>query len=118
MWLLFVLAAVLAIAGLSAGCALALHLIKPEWSESKRTLISAAVAGILPMSIVFGGFFAEAEVSGDDFMLGLGALVLMQVMVLTICALPPAWWTTNKLSKEPDALPALPESEDAPLIEG
>lgn len=118
MWLLYVLAAVALVAGLSAGSALALYLIAPGWSERKRTLISAAIAGILPMTIVFGGFLSEAAPVDDDFMLGLTALLVIQLLVLTICALPPAWWTTSKLGQGKTDAPALPDSDDTPLIEG
>lgn len=117
MWLLYVLAGIALIAGLSAGSALGLHLLKPDWSERKRTLVSAAIAAFLPMGIAFGGFFSEVSAFDDEFMLGLAALVVIQLLVLTICALPPAWWTTSKLSGGQPA-PALPEAEDPHLIEG
>lgn len=118
MWLLWVLIALLLVAAMSGGLALGLHLVAPQMNETKRILIASGVAAALPMSIAFGGFLSEVDTADSEFFLGFAALVTSFFMVLSICCLPPAWFTTTRLAKGGGNGPALPDAEEPQLIEG
>ena len=79
MWVAWIFIVLAVIAALSAGMALGLHLLKPDWSERRRVLWSGTIAALLPMSVAFGGFFYGAEDvlsgGGEDFVIGLMALL-------------------------------------------
>ncbi|WAT18095.1 hypothetical protein OZN62_00530 [Aurantiacibacter sp. MUD11] len=117
MWVLWVVLAIIVLAAMSGGLSLGLHLLAPHWSERRRILTASAVTAVLPMIIVFGGFFQEADVGQDDFFLSLAALTLLFFVILSVCALPPAWWTTTRLGRG-DSKPVVIEHDEPELIEG
>jgi hypothetical protein len=121
MWVAWIFIVLAVIAALSAGMALGLHLLKPDWSERRRVLWSGTIAALLPMSVAFGGFFYGAEDvlsgGGEDFVIGLMALLALQVMLWAIICLPPAWLVTSRLSTGHSA-PALGAPEDPDLLAG
>ncbi|MFB0611174.1 hypothetical protein [Aurantiacibacter poecillastricola] len=118
MWILWVLLAILLIAAMSGGLALGMHLLFPRMAERARILWAAGLAAFLPMSLAFGGFFLEAEIAQDDFLLSLVALVLLSFLILSVCCLPPAWWATTRLGRgTKEAAPQI-DSDDPELIEG
>ena len=117
-WIVWTLLGITLLAAMAAGLALSLHLLKPEWSERKRTLTAAGIAAFLPGAIAFGGFFSDAP-SGDEFLLGFGALLVAQLLAFSTCALPPAFWATRKLSATgEDEHRALPYADEPQAIEG
>ncbi len=122
MWFVIpMLIGLLLIAAFSGGLALCLHLLKPGMAKRVRTLLAGGLAGFLPMSIAFGGFFSQAAEmradGNDEFMLGLLALVVFQVVLWAVFALPAAWWVTEKLDRS--AAPNLIETDEETLaIEG
>lgn len=117
MWLLWVLLAITLIAAMSGGLALGMHLLFPRMAERARILWASGLAAFLPMSLAFGGFFLEANVSDDDFFISTLALVTITFVILSVCCLPPAWWTTTRLGRDKDNTPQV-ESDDPELIEG
>lgn len=117
MWVLWVLLAILLIAGMSAGLALGMHLLFPRMAERARILWASGLSAFLPMSLAFGGFFLEAEIADDEFFLSVLALVLISFVILSVCCLPPAWWATTRLGRGKDKRPEL-ESDEPELIEG
>ena len=121
MWVAWIFIVLAVIAALSAGMALGLHLLKPDWSERRRVLWSGTIAALLPMSVAFGGFFYGAEDvlsgGGEDFVIGLMALVALQVMLWAIICLPPAWFVTSRLSPK-DRIPELPSFDAPELLTG
>ncbi|WP_338244398.1 hypothetical protein [Aurantiacibacter hainanensis] len=117
MWVLWVLLAIGLIAGMSAGLALGLHLLMPRIAERARILWASGLAAFLPVSLIFGGFFLEAEVADDDFYLSVLALVMLSFVILSVCCLPPAWWATTRLGRGRTDTPEL-ESDEPELIEG
>lgn len=117
MWLLWVVLGIALIAGMSAGLALGMHLLFPRMTERARILWATGLAAFLPMSLAFGGFFMEANVSGDDFWISTIALVLLSVLILSVCCLPPAYWATTSLARDKVMTPELDATEPE-LIEG
>ncbi len=117
MWLLWVVLAIALIAGMSAGLALGMHLLFPRVTERARILWASGLAAFLPMSLAFGGFFMEANVSGDDFWISTMALVLLSFLILSVCCLPAAYWATTGLARGNDTVPEI-DSDDPELIEG
>ncbi|WP_120078353.1 hypothetical protein [Aurantiacibacter odishensis] len=117
MWLLWVLLTIFLIAGMSAGLALGMHLLFPRMAERARIIWAAGLAAFLPMSLAFGGFFLEANVAEDEFLLSVVALVLLTFVILSVCCLPPAWYATTRLGRGKETVPEI--ENDAPeLIEG
>lgn len=115
-WIVWAVLAIALIAAMSAGLALGLHLLKPGWSANRRALVAAGIAAFLPGSLAFGGFFSDGP-TGDEALLGFIALLVAQLAIFSICALPPAWWTSARLAGR-GAAPLLP-ADDAPRpIEG
>ena len=117
MWFLWVLLTIFLIAGMSGGLALGMHLLFPRMAERARIMWAAGIATFLPMSLAFGGFFLEAEVADDEFLLSVVALVLLTLVILTVCCLPPAWWATTRLWRGKNEAPQI-ESDEPELIEG
>lgn len=117
MWLLWVLLAIIVIAAMSGGLALGMHLLLPRMTERARIIWAAAIATFLPMSLAFGGFFLEAEVADDEFLLSVVALVLLTFVILSVCCLPPAWYATTRLGRGKDEAPLI-ENDEPELIEG
>lgn len=116
MWLLWVVLAIALIAAMSGGLALGMHLLFPRMAERARILWASGLAAFLPMSLAFGGFFLEADISGDDFWLSTLALVLLTFLILSVCCLPPAYLATTRLARGKQAMPEL-ESDKPELIE-
>ena len=117
MWLLWVLLTIFLIAAMSAGLALGMHLLFPRMAARARIIWAAGLAAFLPMSLAFGGFFLEANVADDEFLLSVVALVLLTFVILSVCCLPPAWWATTRLGRGKDAAPQI-EGDEPELIEG
>jgi len=117
MWLLWVLLTIFLIAAMSAGLALGMHLLFPRMAQRARIIWAAGLSAFLPMSLMFGGFFLEAEVAQDDYFISVLALVILSFVILSVCCLPPAWWATTRLGGNKDQAPQL-ESDDPELIEG
>lgn len=117
MWLLWVVLGLVVLAGMSGGLALGLHLLAPRMSERKRILLASGMSAFLPMSIVFGGFLSEVDLADDEFLLSFGALVVLFFMILSVCCLPPAWYTTTRLARGKNPAPQL-EADEPDLIEG
>ena len=117
---LMVLAALLVIAGMSAGLALGLHLMAPGWSERRRSLLAAGIATGLPMSIAFGGFFTEFDMlwngESNEFALGLLSLVLLTLVLASIVCLPGSWWVTRKLAGTGEPPAVAGDGEETELI--
>ena len=121
MWVLYVIVALLLVAGLSAGSALALHIAAPRMALRKRIIIAALIGALLPMSVAWGGFLSEAgELLADEtsgFVLGFLALLVLQFLLLATCCLPPAWYTATRLAGAKTAAIEADEDEQ-PLLEG
>lgn len=117
MWLAYVLAGLAALAAVSGGLSLAMHLFAPRMSEAKRIMWAAAGTTVLPMSIAFGGFLTEVDAADSEFMLAFAALLLGTLAVFAACCLPAAWFTTTRLGRSKDETPAI-EVVEAELIEG
>ncbi len=117
MWLLWVVLGIALIASMSAGLALGMHLLFPRMTERARILWAGGLAAFLPMSVAFGGFFLEAQVSDDDMFISTLALVVLSFVILSVCCLPPAWWATTRLGRGKAGAPQI-ESEEPDLIEG
>lgn len=121
MWLLWLIVGLALLAAFSAGLALGLRLLAPARSKRSRMLLAGGLAGFLPMSVAFAAFLFEAAdelgQGGQEFALGLLALVVLQLVLWAVVTLPAAWYVTERLAGEDSA--ALYESEGAPAaIEG
>ncbi len=117
MWILWVVLTIAVIAAMSGGLALGMHLLFPNMAERARIIWAAGLAAFLPMSLAFGGFFLEANVSDDDFLLSTMALVLLAFIILSVCCLPPAYLATTRLARGQTKVPEI-ETDDPELIEG
>lgn len=117
MWFLWVVLVIGVIAAMAAGLALAMHLLFPRMSARARVIWASALAAFLPMSLAFGGFFMEADVAEDDFLISTLALVVLSFVILSVCCLPPAWWATTRLARGKNEAPQL-QNEDPEAIEG
>ena len=117
MWFLWVLLAIFLIAAMSGGLALGMHLLFPKMAERARILWAAGISALLPMSLAFGGFFLEANVAEDEFLLSVVALVLLTFVILSVCCLPPAWWATTRLGRDKGETPQI-EKDEPEMIEG
>lgn len=122
MWVvLSVLVGLFLITAFSGGLALCLRLLAPNMTKRARILTAGGLAGFLPMSIAFGGFFSQAaemlDDGGSDFALALMSLIVTQIVLWAVFALPAAWWVTEKLDRE-DSPPMLETDEDTLAIEG
>ena len=117
MWLLWVVLAIALIAAMSGGLALGMHLLFPRMAERARILWASGLAAFLPMSLAFGGFFLEGNVSGDDFWISTMALVLLTFLILSVCCLPPAYLATTRLARGKEQASEL-ETDEPELIEG
>lgn len=117
MWVVWVLLTVFLIAAMSGGMALGMHLLFPRMSERARIVWASGLSAFLPMSLIFGGFFLEADVAKNDFLISVMALVLLSFLILSICCVPAAYFTTSRLGRGKDTPPAI-ESEEPELIEG
>ncbi|RPF70603.1 hypothetical protein [Aurantiacibacter spongiae] len=117
-WLLYIVAAVALVSAMAAGLALGMHLLVPGWSERRRALIASLIAGGAPMTLAFGGFFSGDIDTGEDFALGLASLVIVQLVLLAVFALPPAWWVTSRLAGPKAPRAAIDHGESELLTEG
>lgn len=121
MWFLIpLIIGLVLVAAFSGGLALGLHLLRPGLAKRARILIAGGLAGFLPMSIAFGGFFSEAgellSEGGSEFALGLTALVVFQFVLWAVFTLPAAWYVSEKL--DGDGTPAIGTDEESLAIEG
>ncbi|WP_144096486.1 hypothetical protein [Croceicoccus sediminis] len=121
MWFLIpLIIGLVLVAAFSGGLALCLHLLRPGLAKRTRILIAGGLAGFLPMSIAFGGFFSQSadllRDGGSEFALGLTALVVFQFVLWAVFTLPAAWYVTEKL--DGDDAPAIGADEETLAIEG
>ncbi len=117
-WIASIIGILALLGGLSAGSALGLHLLKPNWSRVRRIITAGSFAAMLPMSIAFAGFLFEGDIEDtSEFAIAFVALIATTIMLAILC-LPAAWMITRHAEAKDGQAPLLGDSSEDPALIG